>query len=60
MKKIQSEDAKKLQSEYGDKICNHPSWGKECYLGMTTGDYVCLQCGLTVSPDYYEILRKTP
>ena len=60
MIKIQTEDAKRLQKEWGDKPCHHPAWGNECYLATTTGDYVCLQCGLTASPDYYEILRNIP
>lgn len=59
MIKIQTKEAKKLQAKWGNKSCNHPSWGKECTLATTTGDYVCLQCGLTVSPDFYEFLRNT-
>lgn len=59
MIKIQTKEAKKLQTKWGNKPCNHPSWGKECTLATTTGDYVCLQCGLTVSPDFYEFLRNT-
>ncbi len=60
MIKIQTEEAKKLQVKWSSKPCKHPSWGKECYLATRTGDYVCLQCGLMVSPDYYKILCNIP
>lgn len=58
MLKIQSEEAKKLQENWGGKPCEHPEWGKEYYLATNTGDYVCLQCGLTVSEESYKFLTK--
>ena len=58
MIKIQTEEVKKLQIQWGNKPCNHPSLGKEYYFSTNTGDYVCLQCGAVVSPDYYKILNN--
>lgn len=57
MATITRKEAQKLEKEWGDKPCNHPLWGKEVDI-CKTGDYVCLQCGLTISGDSYEKLFK--
>ncbi len=54
MMRISTKEAERLQKEWGDKECNHPSWGKEDFFK----DYVCLQCGLTIAPCCYEALFK--
>lgn len=58
MIKIQTEEIKKLQKNWGDKPCTHPEWGKEYYLSTNTGDYACLQCGFTVSEEFYKFLTN--
>ena len=45
---IQVGDTTKLMKtwkEKGNPLCGHPDTDKEYYLGMSTGDDVCLVCG---------------
>lgn len=56
---MQMEDAQRLRREWGDRLCAHPSFDKEYYLGAQTGDYVCEQCGEDFTADEVdEIERK--
>ena len=57
MIKMDKKDAEALSKEWGDKPCEHPRWGKVYEVGSHT-DYVCLQCGLTVTPDIYEQFKQ--
>jgi len=41
--------ASALQRDWGDKPCAHPALAKEYDLGKRTGNYVCTQCGRTLS-----------
>jgi len=42
---MQTDKAKQLREDWGDKPCDHPSIVKEYYLGTHTMDYVCTVCG---------------
>ncbi len=54
---MQMETAKQIRHEWGDKLCDHPHFEKEYYLGSQTGDYVCTQCGESFSPEAVEQIR---
>lgn len=42
---MQYEKAMRLQEDWGNKYCPHPSFQKEYYLSSQTGDHICTQCG---------------
>lgn len=54
----------KLQEEWGDKPCSHPTFQKEIfgivtdtgYIEPKTGDYVCTQCGYAITAEEYRKL----
>ncbi len=46
---MQKKRATALQLEWGDKACKHPALAKEYDLGKRTGNYVCTQCGTTLT-----------
>ncbi|MEO6864064.1 MAG: hypothetical protein ABI229_01310 [Gemmatimonadaceae bacterium] len=46
---MQKKRATALQQEWGDKPCVHPAFAKEYDLGKRTGNYVCTQCGKTLT-----------
>ena len=46
---MQKKRALALQQEWGDQPCDHPSFAKEYDNGERTGNFVCTQCGTTVS-----------
>lgn len=46
---MQKKRAVVLQQEWGGKPCDHPAFAKEYDLGARTGNYVCTQCGKTVT-----------
>lgn len=52
------EKAMKLKENWGNKLCPHPSFQKEYYLSSQTGDYVCVQCGETFTPEQKEEIEK--
>ncbi len=46
---MQKKRATVLQQTWGDKPCPHPALAKEYDLGKRTGNYVCTQCGKTLT-----------
>ena len=46
---MQKKRATALQQAWGDKPCAHPALAKEYDLGARTGNYVCTQCGVTMT-----------
>lgn len=46
---MQKKRAVALQQAWGAAPCGHPGFAKEYDLGHRTGNYVCTQCGTTVS-----------
>ncbi|MFL5576923.1 MAG: hypothetical protein ACJ79S_13235 [Gemmatimonadaceae bacterium] len=46
---MQKKRATALQQAWGAKPCAHPAFAKEYDLGARTGNYVCTQCGATVT-----------
>ena len=52
------EKAMKLKENWGNKPCPHPSFQKEYYRSSQTGDYVCLQCGETFTPQEKEAMEQ--
>jgi uncharacterized protein with PIN domain len=42
---MQTDKARKLREQWGNKPCDHESVVKEYDRGAATGDYVCTQCG---------------
>ena len=55
---MQMEKAKHLRREWGDKPCDHPTFDKEYYLSMQTGDYVCEQCGRSFFKSEVQAIRE--
>lgn len=47
---MQAKKAAAIRAAWGGKPCDHSSLSKEYDLGKQTGDYVCGQCGKTISP----------
>ena len=41
--------AAELQQEWGDRPCEHPEFAKEYDQGARTGNFICKQCGTTLS-----------
>ena len=52
---MQLEDAVKLQKEWENKECSHPSIEKFYYLG-TQDDYVCSICGQYITREERELI----
>jgi hypothetical protein len=48
---MQMGEAARLQQQWGNDPCDHPSWEKEYHLGSDTGDKVCSRCGHVVDFD---------
>ena len=46
---MQKKRATALRQAWGDKPCEHPAFAKEYDLGERTGNYVCTQCGATLT-----------
>jgi len=46
---VQKKRATALKQEWGDKPCPHPTLAKEYDAGERTGNYVCTQCGTTLT-----------
>lgn len=46
---MQKKRATALKQEWGDKPCAHPALAKEYDAGERTGNYVCTQCGTTLT-----------
>ncbi len=46
---MQRKRAAALREEWGDQPCEHPAFAKEYDLGVKTGNYVCTQCGATIT-----------
>ena len=38
-------EAEKIRQQWKGEDCNHPTWAKEQFEGMDTGDKVCTRCG---------------
>ncbi len=41
--------AAELRQAWGDRPCDHPDFAREYDNGQRTGNYVCTQCGATLS-----------
>jgi hypothetical protein len=41
--------ALELQQAWGDAPCEHPEFSKEYDLGVRTGNFICTQCGATLT-----------
>ena len=41
--------ALELQQAWGDQPCDHPAFAKEYDQGERTGNYICTQCGKTIT-----------
>jgi hypothetical protein len=46
---VQRKKAIALQQDWGDRPCPHPAFAREYDLGERTGNYVCTQCGTTLT-----------
>ena len=46
---MQKKRAAALQQEWGDRPCPHPQFAREYDHGERTGNYVCTQCGTTIT-----------
>ena len=55
---MQFEKAKRLEEAWEKKPCSHPSFQKEYYLSSQTGDYICTQCGKTITPQEKAEIEK--
>lgn len=61
---MQTKEAEKLRKATGNNLCKHTDLSKEYYLGASTGDFICNQCGKTFTSrkeaeeDYKEQLQK--
>lgn len=53
------EDAVKLRKAWGDKPCDHPELVDEILFGSKTGDYICVQCGMSISQRKKDKLCRT-
>lgn len=65
MQKMQIKDAEKLRKAAENNVCKHVDLAKEYYLGASTGDFVCTNCGKTFASkkdaeeDYNKQLPKS-
>ena len=41
-----------------NKLCPHPHFEKEYFLGFDTGDIICSVCGMTFSRNNYSNLKE--
>lgn len=56
---MQRKRAVALRAEWGDRPCDHPTLAKEYDEGVRTGNYLCTQCGATISfPQRAELMAK--
>lgn len=55
---IQMKDAEEMRKAWGNKPCDHPSFSKEYFNGMNTGDYICNQCGESFSPESKKMIEE--
>ncbi|MDB4907722.1 MAG: hypothetical protein JWO05_2506 [Gemmatimonadetes bacterium] len=47
---MKQKKAEELRDSWGDKPCDHPAFAKEYdAAGERTGNYICTQCGKTIS-----------
>ena len=46
---MQRKRAAALRAEWGDRPCDHPTLAKEYDDGVRTGNYLCAQCGATIT-----------
>ena len=46
---MQKKRAIALQQAWGDKTCDHPAFAKEYDNGERTGNFICTQCGATLT-----------
>ena len=46
---MQRKRAAALRTEWGERPCDHPTLAKEYDEGVRTGNYVCTQCGATIT-----------
>ena len=46
---MQKKRALALQQAWGDKACDHPAFAKEYDNGERTGNWICTQCGTTIT-----------
>lgn len=51
--RMQFDEANKLIGKCDPNLCSH-NWEKEYYLGSSTGDYRCSNCGATISREEYK------
>jgi len=45
MVNIESKEAIQLSDKWGEKPCDHPSFGQEYNKSAFTGSFICMQCG---------------
>ena len=46
---MQRKKAEELRKSWGDKPCDHPALSREYDAGERTGNYLCTQCGASLS-----------
>lgn len=46
---MQRKRAIELRAQWGDRPCEHPTLAREYDQGERTGNYVCTQCGATLT-----------
>jgi hypothetical protein len=47
---MKQKQARSLRDAWGDKLCAHPAFAREYdQAGERTGNYICTQCGATIS-----------
>ena len=46
---MQKKRATVLREAWGDQPCPHPAFAKEYDLGKRTGNFVCTQCGASLT-----------
>ena len=56
--KIQMDSAEQIRQNWAGKPCNHPSFSKEYFFSMSTGDYVCNQCGESFSSEEIRLIGE--
>lgn len=56
---MQMDKAIELRKAWGNKLCSHPNFDKEYYLGADTGDYVCTTCGCSFTKQEREKLSTS-
>jgi len=46
---VQRKKAIELQQAWGKAPCDHPAFAREYDLGARTGNYICTQCGASLT-----------